>query len=176
MALSSLSLVIRGIPAPKGSMRAAGNRVIPSGSPQNAIAQADWGSCTRAAAIDALARADHAGRIAIVGHAISLRIVWRLPRLRSHFVEKGPRAGELKATAPVLHMTKPDSSKLLRALEDHLTGLVWDDDSRVAITAMRKIYANPGEEGAVVAIEAVNKITGFPLYDLASPGEIAEAA
>lgn len=166
MALTSLCLVIRGIPAPKGSVRAAGNRVIPSGSPQNAIAQADFSSAARAAAIDALRVADHAGQIAFVDQALAMRVLWRLPRPRAHFVEKGPRAGQVKPTAPLLHTVPPDNSKLIRALEDHFNKLVWDDDSRVAWTVAKKHYATPGDEGAVVEILALDRATGVPLRDL----------
>lgn len=155
MGLSELKLVIRGIPAPKGSARAAGNQVIPSGSPQNAAALRAWGSCVREAAIAAVAAAGAAGTIPMVGVPIQLKIVWRMPRPRRHYLARGPRIGELLANAPTLHMTKPDSSKLLRALEDDLNGLVWDDDSRVAETLMRKIYASPGQEGATVHIVAL---------------------
>ena len=166
MALTALAFVIRGIPAPKGSVRAAGNRVIPSGSKQNAIAQADFSSAARAAAIAALAAAGHAGQIAFVDQAIAMRVCWRLPRPRTHFVEKGPKAGQIKPTAPLLHTVAPDNSKLIRALEDHFNKLVWDDDSRVAWTVAQKHYCAPGEEGAVVEVLALDRATGVPLRDL----------
>lgn len=49
--------------------------------------------------------------------------------------------GELKATARVTPWTKPDLSKLTRALEDALTGLVWDDDSRIVRAVLEKRYS-----------------------------------
>lgn len=163
MALAELSFVIHGTPAPKGSMRAAGNRVIPSGSPQNAHAQADWGSAVRAATAAAMRSAGHADAIPFVAQAIALRVVWRMKRPRAHFVEKGPLAGRVKATAPLLCTVAPDNSKLLRALEDHFNRFVWDDDSRVAVSAQRKIYADPGHEGATVQILALDPRTGQPI-------------
>ena len=38
---------------------------------------------------------------------------------------------------------KPDSSKLLRAVEDSLTGTVWHDDAQVVSTQVEKRYGVP---------------------------------
>lgn len=38
---------------------------------------------------------------------------------------------------------KPDSSKLLRAVEDSLTGVVWHDDAQVVSTKLEKHYGAP---------------------------------
>lgn len=178
MSLTVLSFVIHGIPAPKGSVRARGGQVIPSASAKNAADQADWGSCVRAAAIAALAGAGHAGQIAFLGHPLELRVVWRMKRPGGHFVAKGPLAGTVKATAPVLCSVVPDNSKLLRALEDHFNKLVWDDDARVAVSAQKKLYAAPGAEGATVQILALDPRTGERLAGsapdlLRSPAAVA---
>lgn len=50
-------------------------------------------------------------------------------------------SGELRPGARVEPWTKPDLSKLTRALEDALTGMVWDDDSRIVRTVTEKRYA-----------------------------------
>lgn len=50
-------------------------------------------------------------------------------------------SGELKASARVTPWTKPDLSKLTRALEDALTGMAWDDDSRIVRAVLEKRYA-----------------------------------
>jgi Holliday junction resolvase RusA-like endonuclease len=43
----------------------------------------------------------------------------------------GRNAGRLKPSAPGYHAQSPDLSKLLRCLEDALTGVVWVDDRQV---------------------------------------------
>jgi Holliday junction resolvase RusA-like endonuclease len=49
-------------------------------------------------------------------------------------------------------VTKPDASKLLRAFEDALTGLVFKDDSQVVGAYVRKVYAAPGAQPGVQAV------------------------
>jgi len=50
-------------------------------------------------------------------------------------------------------LKKPDSSKLLRGVEDAMTGIVWHDDSQVVEANVRKRYARPGEIcGALVTV------------------------
>lgn len=41
------------------------------------------------------------------------------------------------------HTKKPDVSKLLRAAEDALTGIIWTDDSRIVDAHPRKFYGDP---------------------------------
>jgi Holliday junction resolvase RusA-like endonuclease len=48
---------------------------------------------------------------------------------------------------------KPDIDKLLRALLDGLTGIVWVDDSQVVCCVVNKAYAWDGSPGAVVTID-----------------------
>ena len=44
----------------------------------------------------------------------------------------------LKDSAPVFKDTAPDLSKLWRAVEDSLTGIVYKDDSQVVQLALQK--------------------------------------
>ena len=43
------------------------------------------------------------------------------------------------------HVKKPDLDKLMRALKDSLTGVVWTDDSQVVMLHASKEYAQNGE-------------------------------
>lgn len=153
--MKSIEFTVLGFPAPKGSVRAAGNQVIPSGSPQNRNAQKSWGQDVREAASKALDLALGVGNFAIpfMGVPVRVTIVWRMQRPLGHYHKKGAKAGQIRDGMPKYHTTKPDSSKLLRCLEDDLNKLVFDDDSRIAETMMRKVYADPGKEGAWVKIE-----------------------
>ena len=65
----------------------------------------------------------------------------------------GRNAGKLLPSAPAFPATKPDTTKLTRALEDALTGIVWTDDSRNVVVRAEKVYAEPGEAtGAQVRV------------------------
>jgi Holliday junction resolvase RusA-like endonuclease len=50
--------------------------------------------------------------------------------------------GSPRASAPRLPATRPDIDKLLRAVLDALTGLVFVDDGQVVTVNMAKEYAN----------------------------------
>jgi len=76
-------------------------------------------------------------------------------KLDVHFVmpyRKGDldKHGEPKAKAPYWHTTKPDTTKMLRAVEDALKGIAWLDDSQVAIQYCTKTYGKT--PGATVSI------------------------
>jgi Holliday junction resolvase RusA-like endonuclease len=156
--VKAIEFTVLGVPAPKGSARAAGNRVIPSGSPANREALVAWGQAMRGTARDAVMR--HNIRrglppetIPFMGVPLRIKIEFRMPRPLGHIVRKGADAGTVKLTAPKWHTTKPDVSKLLRSTEDELSGLVMDDDARFSEELIRKIYAMPGREGAWIRIE-----------------------
>jgi len=68
-----------------------------------------------------------------------------LPRPKCH---RGAD-GHLKATAPIDHVTRPDTTKLLRAVEDALNGVAWADDGQVVSQFASKRYAFPNEKPGV---------------------------
>lgn len=146
---------VLGSPAPKGSGRAilVGGvaQYVPSGSSVNARAIGAWDTAVREAAVRAVGTVDAPP---FVGRALRITAIWRLRRPAGHW-GRGRNAGQLKPTAPAWPLGKPDGSKLLRCTEDPLTGIVWDDDSRIVEFFLRKCYARPGEEGARIVIEAV---------------------
>jgi Holliday junction resolvase RusA-like endonuclease len=65
--------------------------------------------------------------------------------------------GAVKATAPTYITSKPDFDNLAKAVADQLTNCnVWADDGQVALAAVCKRYANPGEAtGCRITIEAL---------------------
>ena len=69
-----------------------------------------------------------------------LEVVFYFVRPKSHY-GTGKNANILKASAPTSHKTKPDTTKLLRAIEDALTGVLWRDDSQVCYQVASKAYA-----------------------------------
>lgn len=154
-------LEVLGTPAPKGSGRAmligGKARHIASGSTANQRALKAWDVAMREAAHAAV------GNVAappFVGVAIALAIEFRMARPVGHW-GKGKNAGRLTPSAPLYPLSYPDSSKLLRATEDSLTGIVWDDDSRVSLHHIDRLYALPGREGATVVIAARDELVGL---------------
>jgi len=152
---------VLGTPAPKGSARAFINKrtgraiLAPSGSGANKDRLRSWDALVREAAQRAVA--DHAAALdppapVFVNRAIAVSITFRLARPSGHW-GKGKRAGQLLPSAPVAPRMKPDADKLARATLDSLHGAVFDDDSRIVDLLVRKRYAAPGNEGAVIAIQ-----------------------
>lgn len=86
---------------------------------------------------------------------LELHVVFRMPRPKAHY-GTGSKASTLRQDAPEWHTSKPDATKLLRALEDALTCVLWHDDSQVVYQVVQKRYAD-GEPGADVV---VRQITG----------------
>lgn len=52
----------------------------------------------------------------------------------------------VKKSAPKFPTGRPDTTKLVRPLEDALTGIVWKDDAQVCIQRAEKRWCATGEE------------------------------
>lgn len=143
-------LEVLGSPAPKGSARAmmiAGHaRLVPSGSNVNRNRLRSWDTAVREAAREAVGSCTSPP---FVGVPLRITIVFRLARPSGHWGKGG-----LRPSAPPYPITKPDVSKLVRATEDSLIGVVFDDDSRVVSLFVEKNYSTPGNEGATIVVEA----------------------
>lgn len=58
------------------------------------------------------------------------------------------------------HIKKPDTDKLIRAVCDAMTSIVWGDDSQVVEVHARKRYAYPEEStGAIVLVTSNVRVT-----------------
>lgn len=84
---------------------------------------------------------------------VSARVIFIFPRPKSHY-RTGRFAHELRESAPIWHVSKPDTDKLLRALGDALTGVVLADDSLIASWAAKKLYGS--RPGALIEIAALD--------------------
>jgi Holliday junction resolvase RusA-like endonuclease len=80
-------------------------------------------------------------RLAPKGVPVSLVLEFVFERPASHF-----KRGKLREDAPRFVTRRPDIDKLERAILDALTGVVWFDDSQVAIVEKQKRY---GEKSGV---------------------------
>jgi len=157
---------VLGTPAPKGSGRAmliAGRaRHVPSGSTANQRALKAWDVAVREAAADAIGPVGPTAAPPYVATPLVLAITFRMARPAGHW-GTGRHAGRLRPSAPSHPISAPDSSKLVRATEDSLTGIVWDDDSRVGLHVIDRVFAVPGNEGATIAVCARTELGGPPL-------------
>jgi len=165
-------LEVLGTPAPKGSSRAmligGKARNVPSGSNVNRDRLKSWDASLRAAARAAVGDVTAPPYVAM---PLVMVIEFRVARPGSHW-GTGKRTGQIKPRAPLYPITKPDSSKLVRATEDALTGIVWDDDSRVGLHLVNRVYAAPGREGARIAI-GLRKEFAITVNELATVRETA---
>jgi len=73
---------------------------------------------------------------------VALEIVFGLQRPKGHY----RKDGSVKPAAPLYPSGKPDTSKLVRALEDALTGVLIRDDAQVVELVARKKYGLAGAE------------------------------
>jgi len=76
------------------------------------------------------------GNHSLFSGPINLEIIFTVPRPKKHFNKKG-----LKQNAPLMPTTRPDLTKLVRAVEDALTNVVWGDDRQICSCKHRKEYA-----------------------------------
>lgn len=75
---------------------------------------------------------------------IVLTVEFRVTRPRCHY-GSGKNSDRVKESSPPYPLSKPDSTKLLRCLEDALTGIIWRDDSQIVEQHVYKNYAvRPG--------------------------------
>lgn len=68
-----------------------------------------------------------------------LTVTFVMPRPKYHYRGK---TIDLRPDAPKYHTCKPDATKLLRGVEDALTGIIYKDDSQIARQSVLKIYGD----------------------------------
>lgn len=73
---------------------------------------------------------------------LQLVLLFCVPRPSGHF-GTGKNSGVLKDSARPFPTVKPDITKLIRGVEDALTGVVWRDDAQVVAQAALKVYGEP---------------------------------
>ena len=136
--LRTVSIVVVGIAAPAGSKSAFPNRKTGGVSVRDSSKRAKpWQAVVSSAATDAFTGPLLVGPLALL-------IDFRLPRPKGHF-GVGRNAAIVRPSAPVAPDVKPDLTKLVRGVEDALTGIVWRDDGQVVEQRTRKIYGEPAE-------------------------------
>ena len=135
---ASPTIIVPGIPRPSGSKRAfivAGKARIAPDNPE----QRNWQRMVIECAVEAW------GKRPVILGPVHLKARFYFPRPKSHYRKNG----ELRPNAIHYCPTKPDLDKLLRAVGDALSGIVWRDDSQVVSVSASKLYTEGPPEAAI---------------------------
>jgi Holliday junction resolvase RusA-like endonuclease len=73
---------------------------------------------------------------------LALRVIFYVARPKGHY-GSGRNSAHVRPSAPPHPITRPDTSKLVRAVEDALTGALWRDDAQVVTQTALKRYGTP---------------------------------
>lgn len=94
----------------------------------------------------------HADGLELFDGPVELTVEFVLPRPAGHYTKAG---GRLKKSAPAFPAL-PDLSKLVRAIEDAMSGVVYNDDRQIVRTVSSKRYAaRGGIGGALVGVREI---------------------
>lgn len=128
---------IEGVPRPQGSKRHVGGGVMVEASKH----VANWRAYAKLKARQSMFAKDQ--KRIDKPTPIRVAVSFRFDRPQKHFTSKG-----LRPDAPTSHTNTPDADKLLRALLDSMSGIVFEDDSQVSEITVEKVYA----KGAVTIV------------------------
>lgn len=144
--MTEFSFTVYGVPIPKGSAKA----FMPRGARFPVVTHDNkktkpWQQLVADGASQALR-----GAGVMMTGPVFLRVTFFLPR---------PKSLPKSTTA---HLKKPDLDKLVRAVKDALTKVIWQDDSQVTQLNAWKYYAAPGESPrAVIHVVSVRGVLGM---------------
>lgn len=139
---------VLGEPAPKGSMRAMNRKsdgramLVPGGTSVNQRKLRVWTQAIRSRVVEMLGEARDP---LFVEQSLSVELLFRLPRPAS-----------VKTPRPMAQ--KDDVDKLARAVLDALTGVLYDDDGRIAVLRVEKQWSDPLKRGVVISVEQLDPL------------------
>ena len=136
----NISFFVEGLPRPAGSKRAFA--IKKGGVFTGRVAVADDNPKSKDWKCDVRNQARLAYPGAPVDGPLKLLLVFTLPRPKNHF-RSGKNANALRESAPMFPATRPDTTKLIRAVEDALTGILWKDDAQITAQVALKRYGTP---------------------------------
>jgi Holliday junction resolvase RusA-like endonuclease len=132
-----IKIVVPGVPAPGGSK----TPYINKRTGRVAIVDAGKNNAGWKQRVAVFAQQAMAGSPPLDGPLV-LTMRFAMLRPKGHY-GTGRNAGKLRLWAESAHPTgKPDTTKLVRAAEDALKGIVWHDDSQVVRQYADKSYAD----------------------------------
>jgi crossover junction endodeoxyribonuclease RusA len=135
--LMELPFTVYGVPRPQGSKRHVGNGRMIESSPR----VAEWRTL-----VAHTASIERAGQPVIEG-PVTVDVVFGfgLPK----------QPGTRRSQDP--HTQRPDLDKLVRAVLDALTGVMYTDDSQVVELSARKVWVETGQDCAVIMVQPCTK-------------------
>lgn len=137
-----IAFVVHGIPQPAGSKKGFFipklHRVVIT---DDAKKSRPWKALVSDAAAQAMA-----GQAMLTAGALMLTVRFFMPRPKGHFGRRG-----LLPSAPAFPAVKPDCTKLLRAVEDAINGIVLRDDAQIVYQVVSKEYGEPARAEVEVA-------------------------
>lgn len=153
VANDKLIFFVPGIPKPGGSKRVFHNKRTGKAMVTDACkTNKDWRAVVANTALYAMSdnKFDK-----FESEPLHLSVVFFMPRPKGHY-RTGKNAHLLRQSAPAYPTTKPDATKLLRALEDALTGILWRDDAQIVLQMVSKKYVpNEYSCGAMVTVRTM---------------------
>jgi len=144
-----LDIDVPGDPAPQGSKRLLRSPSGKLATVESSARVAPWRTDVRDAILTALDPSPTRPHPPHTG-PVEVNLTFRLRRPAAHHTGAN-RTRPVRESAPPYHTGKPDVDKLARAVLDAIdsTGIVYVDDAQVAVLAVGKLYASPGEPPGV---------------------------
>lgn len=146
--MTAVAFTVFGVAAPAGSKKAFTNRK--TGRPiitDDSKRSRPWKLEVAQAAGIAM------GPRQLLQGPLELHVRFYQPRPKAHF-GTGRNEHIVKPTAPLFPTTKPDTTKLVRAVEDAMTAIVWRDDAQITVQHAEKHYGEPAR--AVIAVAPIH--------------------
>ena len=86
---------------------------------------------------------------------LQVKVYFIFSRPKSHY-GTGRNATKLKPSAPTYFTKKPDTSNLLKFVEDAYNGMFWGDDSQIVLlTGLKRYVDADNKPGTIIVIEEV---------------------
>lgn len=89
----------------------------------------------------------------LIREPVHVQFTFFVRRPKGH-MGTGRNAGKVRPSAPQYPAKKPDVLKLARAVEDALTGVVYNDDAQIVSEYLEKQYGEP--ERVEIAVQPMN--------------------
>lgn len=156
---AELTFWVDGVPQPQGSKQAFATKKDGNYTGKTTMIETTKGlpAWRKAVQAEAEAAAANAGWDA-QREAIAMNAIFYFPRPKGHF-GTGRNAGIIRDAAPIHHLTKPDTDKLLRAIGDALTAAkVLTDDATIVGEHGWKAYADGRPPGARITITRMDEL------------------
>jgi len=160
----SLKLIVYGRPVPAGSKRGFPVRGK-GGKIQVVVTDASskvkpWQAQVRSEAVEAM-NGDK-----LIRGPLSASVLFVLARPKGHFGKRGVRP-----SAPEYPTVKPDTTKLWRAVEDALEGIVYANDAQIVRQDVGKVYGEPERCELEITELSRDHIDGKAVFDGQNPAE-----